>query len=116
LRALKHAIEQYDRAAATYGQHQDSLWTGDPGVALFLQGCRMADDADPTFDVFWHLDVRPCWPVAARSSSVAVRPLSSVRPAKPNVRFAVAAVIRLLPECSRRVVPEIGDGEFQRVR
>jgi hypothetical protein len=47
-----HAIEQCDRAAATYGQRRYSLWTGDPGVALFLQGCRLADDAYPTLDVF----------------------------------------------------------------
>jgi hypothetical protein len=52
LRALKHAIEQCDRAAATYGQRRYSLWTGDPGVALLLQGCRRADDAHPTLDVF----------------------------------------------------------------
>jgi hypothetical protein len=36
-----HALEQCDRAAATYGQRRYSLWTGDPGVALFLQGCRL---------------------------------------------------------------------------
>jgi hypothetical protein len=47
-----HAIQQCDRAAATYGQRRYSLWTGDPGVALFLQSCRLADDAFPTLDVF----------------------------------------------------------------
>jgi len=47
-----HALEQCDRAAATYGQRRYSLWTGDPGVALFVQGCRLADDAYPTLDVF----------------------------------------------------------------
>ena len=47
-----HAIEQCDRAAATYGQRRYSLWTGDPGVALFVQSCRLADDAYPTLDVF----------------------------------------------------------------
>jgi len=47
-----HAIEQCDRAAATYGQRRYSLWTGDPGVALFAQSCRLADDAYPTLDVF----------------------------------------------------------------
>ncbi len=52
LRALKHAIEQCDRAAATYGQRRHSPWKGDAGVALFLQGCRMTDDAYPTLDVF----------------------------------------------------------------
>lgn len=47
-----HAIQQCDRAAAAYGQRRYSLWTGDPGVALFLQSCRLADDAFPTLDVF----------------------------------------------------------------
>jgi DUF1680 family protein len=47
-----HAIEQCDRAADTYGRRRYSLWTGDPGVALFVQGCRLADDAYPTLDVF----------------------------------------------------------------
>ena len=47
-----HAIGQCDRAAAAYGQRRYSLWTGDPGVALFVQSCRLADDAFPTLDVF----------------------------------------------------------------
>ena len=47
-----HSIEQCDRAAVTYGQRRYSLWTGDPAVALFVQGCRLADDAYPTLDVF----------------------------------------------------------------
>ena len=47
-----HAIGQCDRAAAAYGQRRYSLWTGDPGVALFAQSCRLADDAFPTLDVF----------------------------------------------------------------
>lgn len=47
-----HAIEQCDRLAATHGQRRYSLWTGDPGVALFAQSCRLADDAYPTLDVF----------------------------------------------------------------
>jgi hypothetical protein len=47
-----HAIEHCDRAAAAYGQRRYSLWTGDPGVALFVQGCRLEDDAYPTLDVF----------------------------------------------------------------
>jgi hypothetical protein len=47
-----HAIEQCDRAAVTYGQRRYSLWTGDPGVALFVQGCRLADDSYPKLDGF----------------------------------------------------------------
>jgi hypothetical protein len=47
-----HAIAQSDRMAARHGQRRYSLWTGDPGVALFAQSCRLADDALPTLDVF----------------------------------------------------------------
>ena len=47
-----HAIAQCDRMAAKYGRRRYSLWTGDPGVALFAQSCRLADDAVPSLDVF----------------------------------------------------------------
>lgn len=47
-----HAIAQCDRMAATHGRRRYSLWTGDPGVALFAQSCRLADDAVPSLDVF----------------------------------------------------------------
>jgi len=47
-----HAMEQCDRLAATHAQRRYSLWTGDPGVALFAQSCRLAEDAYPTLDVF----------------------------------------------------------------
>ncbi len=46
-----HAIEQVERAREVYGQGRYSLYTGDPGVALYLQGCLAADAEIPTLDV-----------------------------------------------------------------
>jgi hypothetical protein len=34
-----HAAEQVERARAQYGRGRYSLWTGDPGVALYLADC-----------------------------------------------------------------------------
>ena len=34
-----HAAEQVERARAEYGQGRYSLWTGDPGTALYLADC-----------------------------------------------------------------------------
>jgi hypothetical protein len=34
-----HALGQVRSAAREYGRGRYSLWTGDPGVALFLQDC-----------------------------------------------------------------------------
>jgi Lanthionine synthetase C-like protein len=34
-----HAINQVERARADYGQGRYSLWTGDPGTALYLADC-----------------------------------------------------------------------------
>jgi hypothetical protein len=47
-----HAIGQAERDLARYGRRQHSLWTGDPGLALYLWSCIRADDAFPTLDVF----------------------------------------------------------------
>jgi hypothetical protein len=47
-----HAIAQVERARVRHGRGRYSLWTGDPGVALFTMSC-IAGDADfPTLDVF----------------------------------------------------------------
>ena len=47
-----HAIGQVEQARARFGKGRYSLWTGDPGVALFALSC-IAGDADyPTLDVF----------------------------------------------------------------
>jgi hypothetical protein len=48
-----HAIAQTGRDAATYGRLRHSLWTGDPGVAVYLWDCLRAKAAFPTLDVFF---------------------------------------------------------------
>jgi hypothetical protein len=48
-----HAIEQAERMAAEHGgRRRHSLWTGDPGVAVYLQGCLDVDAAMPTLDAW----------------------------------------------------------------
>lgn len=45
-----HAIAQSDRDAARYGHRRYSLWTGDPGVALYVAACIDGSDRLPLFD------------------------------------------------------------------
>jgi lantibiotic modifying enzyme len=45
-----HAIEQVERATAEHGRGRHTLWTGDPGTALYLASCLEADAAFPTLD------------------------------------------------------------------
>jgi hypothetical protein len=45
-----HAIAQSDAHAAQYGMRRHSLWTGDPGLALYLWSCITATAAWPTLD------------------------------------------------------------------
>lgn len=47
-----HAIEQVECTRARYGRGRFTLWTGDPGTALYLAGCLAADPAFPTLDRF----------------------------------------------------------------
>jgi Lanthionine synthetase C-like protein len=47
-----HAIGQVERAARQHGGGRHTLWTGDPGTALFLSSCISANAAVPTLDVF----------------------------------------------------------------
>ena len=47
-----HAIEQVERTTAEYGRGRHSLWTGDPGTALYLHNCLTATAAFPTLDHF----------------------------------------------------------------
>ena len=47
-----HAIEQVERTSAHYGRGRHSLWTGDPGTALYLSSCLTATAAFPTLDTF----------------------------------------------------------------
>jgi hypothetical protein len=46
-RFAMHAIAQVERERGRY-----SLWTGDPGVALYVRSCLDADARFPTFDVW----------------------------------------------------------------
>jgi len=47
-----HAIEQSEQRVVEHGRRRYSLWTGDPGVAVYLHSC-LAGEADvPTLDVF----------------------------------------------------------------
>lgn len=45
-----HAIEQVERERATLGRGRYSLWTGDPGTALYLVLCADASATIPGFD------------------------------------------------------------------
>lgn len=47
-----HAIEQVESATAHYGRGRHSLWSGDPGTALYLHSCITATAAFPTLDTF----------------------------------------------------------------
>ena len=47
-----HAIEQVTRQNATFGRGRYTLWTGDLGVALYLQACLDITHAFPTVDGF----------------------------------------------------------------
>jgi hypothetical protein len=49
-----HAIAQMDAHARQYGQMRYSLWTGDPGLAIYLADCvRGSGGAFPTLDAFF---------------------------------------------------------------
>lgn len=47
-----HGIMQVERDIVRYGQGRHSLWTGDPGFAIYLWDCIRAEAAFPTLDVF----------------------------------------------------------------
>jgi lantibiotic modifying enzyme len=47
-----HAIGQVEHARAEHGRGRHSLWTGDPGTALYLASCVEATASFPTMDVF----------------------------------------------------------------
>lgn len=48
-----HGIGQTETHAAQFGQMRYSLWTGDPGFAVYLWHCLRATAAFPTLDVFY---------------------------------------------------------------
>jgi lantibiotic modifying enzyme len=45
-----HALGQVEQARAQYGRGRFSLWTGDPGVAVYVASCVAADAAMATLD------------------------------------------------------------------
>ncbi len=48
-----HGIQQVASDEREYGQLRYSLWTGDPGLAVYLWDCIRARAAFPTLDVFY---------------------------------------------------------------
>jgi len=51
-RFAMHALHQTEQARTAYGQGRYSLWTGDPGVAVYAAQCIDANSAMPTIDDF----------------------------------------------------------------
>ncbi|HTJ47668.1 MAG TPA: LanC-like protein [Kofleriaceae bacterium] len=51
-RFAMHAIEQSEQQAAEHGKRRYSLWTGDPGVAVYLRSCIAGEAEMPMLDVF----------------------------------------------------------------
>lgn len=47
-----HAIDQVEAARAELGRGRYSLFTGDPGVALYLRDCLAGDGRFPTLGPF----------------------------------------------------------------
>ena len=48
-----HAIVQAEEEARSVGHLRYSLWTGDPGLAIYLWDCLRAKAEFPTLDVYW---------------------------------------------------------------
>jgi hypothetical protein len=48
-----HGISQTQEAALRHGQLRYSLWTGDPGFAIYLWDCLRAEAQFPALDVFY---------------------------------------------------------------
>jgi hypothetical protein len=48
-----HGIAQMEADALQHGQLRYSLWTGDPGFAIYLWDCLRGSAAFPTLDVFY---------------------------------------------------------------
>jgi hypothetical protein len=47
-----HALEQVERARATYRRGRFTLYTGDVGAALYARACVDADARFPTIDTW----------------------------------------------------------------
>jgi len=48
-----HGILQTEADAKQYGQMRYSLWTGDPGFAIYLLDCIRGEGEFPTLDIFF---------------------------------------------------------------
>jgi hypothetical protein len=48
-----HGIAQMQADARQHGQMRYSLWTGDPGFAIYLWHCLQGTADFPTLDVFY---------------------------------------------------------------
>jgi lantibiotic modifying enzyme len=48
-----HGIAQTQADARRFGQSRYSLWTGDPGFAIYLWDCLRAEAQFPTLDIFY---------------------------------------------------------------
>jgi hypothetical protein len=48
-----HGLAQMEAEAAQLGRLRYSLWTGDPGFAVYLWHCLQGEAAFPTLDVFY---------------------------------------------------------------
>jgi len=48
-----HGMAQTGADALRFGQHRYSLWTGDPGFAIYLWDCLRGRAQFPTLDVFF---------------------------------------------------------------
>ena len=48
-----HAIAQSEVDAAQYGRLRYSLWTGDPGLAIYLWDCIQRTATFPSLDIFF---------------------------------------------------------------
>ena len=51
-RFAMHGIAQYRATLADVGHPRYSLWTGDPGFAVYLASCIDLDASFPTIDIF----------------------------------------------------------------
>jgi lantibiotic modifying enzyme len=47
-----HAVDQVEQARAEHARGRHTLWTGDPGTALYVASCVDATASFPTLDVF----------------------------------------------------------------
>ena len=48
-----HGLAQTEAATRQYGIARSSLWTGDPGFAIYLWDCVRGSAAFPTLDTFF---------------------------------------------------------------